>query len=109
MINSRNWRAVETGPSSRYFEIEVTGEVELPSPAAAVILRPVGRTDLDPTLLSLEVIPLGQSNLTVMSWEKCGYLYLSIERPPPSHVAIDYEGEQIAHFDVERAGSSGSE
>lgn len=106
-LNTRNLeaKAYAQDITGRIWILEVTGEIELPQTYKAVIVRPTVPPVFNPTILALDIIPLGDVGATVMTWEKFGYQQLGIDRPGYAQVLLRFEGKDVATVDVKHIES----
>lgn len=103
-LNTRNLeaKAYAQDISGRIWILEVTGEIELPRTYKAVIVRPHFPRVFNPTILALDIIPLGDDvGPTVMTWEKFGYQELGTDRPEYAQVLLMFENQDVATVDIE--------
>lgn len=101
-VNSRNIEATAYAQdiTADIWILEVTGEIELPQTYKAVIVRPTHPPVFNPTILSLDIIALGDVGATVMTWEKFGYQQLGYNRPEYAQILLRFEGEDVATVDI---------
>lgn len=101
-LNTRNLEASAYAQdiTGSVWILEVTGQIELPQTYKAVIVRPTIPADLNPVILALDIIPLGDVGATVMTWEKFGYQELSADRPEVAQVRLNFQGKEVALVDV---------
>ena len=103
-INSRDWVAQEKqqdfagGP----WMLTVTGEVELPQPMRAVVMRQIFPEDMEPSIIALEVVPLGDEiGADVMTWHKVGFLEEGMTEPEYEVALIFYAGGEITKLEID--------
>lgn len=103
-LNSRNLEAKAYAQdfSGRIWILEVTGEIELPQTYKAVTVRPHIPRVFNPTILALDIIPLGDDLAPdVMTWERFGYQELGTDRPEYAQILLMFADLDVATVDIE--------
>ena len=85
--------------------LELAGKLDLPSTATAVILREHVPQGLNPTILLLDVIPLGVEGTTdVITPHPVGFVKLGFGRLEIETIELLYGGKTLASVPVRRLG-----